>query len=58
VTTVRHRLPVRLTLDPAVRAEADRLAEAAGLPLSRYLEQLVRAALEAEAAAPKRQRAK
>jgi hypothetical protein len=47
-TWTRHRLPVRLTLDPAVRAEADRLAEAAGLPLSRYLEQLVRAEVERE----------
>jgi hypothetical protein len=42
-TWTRHRLPVRLTLDPAVRAEADRLAEAAHMSLSKYLEALVRA---------------
>jgi hypothetical protein len=44
----RKRPPVRLTLDPTIRAEAARLADLVGLPLSRYFETLVRAELERE----------
>lgn len=45
---VRRRHPVRITIDPAIRSEGDRLACEMGLPLSRYVELLIREALERE----------
>jgi predicted HicB family RNase H-like nuclease len=41
----RIRKPVRLTMDPDVRERAEAAAAATGLPLSRWIEQLVRAEL-------------
>lgn len=39
----RIRKPLRITLDPEWKERAETMAAAAGLPLSRWIEQLIRA---------------
>jgi hypothetical protein len=38
----RNRKPLRITMDPDWRQEAQKMADVDGLPLSRWLEQLIR----------------
>jgi hypothetical protein len=51
-----RRLPITLTFDPDWRARADKMAEARGLSLSVFLEQLVRAEYERERQAKEERR--
>jgi hypothetical protein len=45
----RLRTPVRMTIDPEWLARAKTMADATGLPLSRWIEQLIRAEFDRQA---------